>query len=143
MHSPRRLRQKLARVVRGGGRGWQGEGVWMAKKRYARVGAASFPAGDLELVIKYKEPCFASSHPESARPLLPLLLPLLLLLLLLPPTLSLSLLVFLRPLSPCPEYRERAVFNSRLHSIYFESRITRRRTSSKRSAVCAIGKVHE
>lgn len=49
----------------------------MAKKRYARVGAASFPAGDLELVIKYKEPCFASSHPESARPLLPL--PLLLL----------------------------------------------------------------
>lgn len=71
-----------------------GEGVWMAKKRYARVGAASFPAGDLELVIKYKEPCFASSHPESARPLLPLLLLLLLLLLhllLLPPILYLSL----------------------------------------------------
>lgn len=144
MHSQRRLRQKLARMVRGGAKGWQGEGVWMAKKRYARVGAASFPAGDLELVIKYKEPCFASSHPESARPLLPLLLfLLLLLLLLLPPTLYLSLLVFLRPLSPCPEYRERAVFNSRLHSIYFESRITRRRTSSKRPAVCAIGKIHE
>lgn len=135
MHSPRRLRQKLVRMVRGDARGWRGEGVWMAKKRYARVGAASFPAGDLELVIKYKEPCFASSHPESARPLLPFLLP--------SPTLYLSLLVFLRPLSPCPEYRERAVFNSRLHSIYFESRITRRRTSSKRPAVCAIGKVHE
>lgn len=55
------------------GRGRQRGGLWMAKKRYARVGAASFPAGDLELVIKYKEPCFASSHPESARPLLPLL----------------------------------------------------------------------
>lgn len=62
MHSQRRLRQKLARMVRGGAKGWQGEGVWMAKKRYARVGAASFPAGDLELVIKYKEPCFASSQ---------------------------------------------------------------------------------
>jgi len=63
----------------------------MAKKRYAWVGVASFPAGDLELVIKYKEPCFVSSHPESARPLLLLLLfLLLLLLLLLPSTLSLS-----------------------------------------------------
>jgi len=61
----------------------------MAKKRYARVGAASFPTGDLELVIKYKEPCFASSHPESARPLLPLFL--LLLLLRQPPILPLSL----------------------------------------------------
>lgn len=93
MHSPRRLRQKLARMVRGGARERQGEGVWMAKKRYARVGAASFPAGDLELVIKYKEPCFASSHPESARPLLPLLLLLLFLLLhlLLPPISPISL----------------------------------------------------
>lgn len=95
MHSPRRLRQKLARVVRGGERGRQGGSLWMAKKRYARVGAASFPAGDLELVIKYKEPCFASSHPESARPLLPLLLLLLFLYLLLrlrhPPPLSISL----------------------------------------------------
>lgn len=148
MHSPRRLRQKLARVVRGGERGRQGGGLWMAKKRYARVGAASFPAGDLELVIKYKEPCFASSHPESVRPLLPLLLSLL----------FLYLLLFLRHPSPClflslfssscvPFRRarntEKAVFNSRLYSIYFESRITRRRTSSKRPAVCAIGKVHE
>lgn len=93
MHSPRRLRQKLARVVRGGERGRQRGGLWMAKKRYARVGAASFPAGDLELVIKYKEPCFASSHPESARPLLPVLLllfPYLLLLLRYSPPVSLS-----------------------------------------------------
>lgn len=66
----------------------KGVGLWMAKKRYAWVGAASFPAGDLELVIKYKEPCFASSHPESARPLLPLL-PLLLLLLCHPTSISL------------------------------------------------------
>lgn len=42
-----------------GGRGW----LWMvAKKRCARVEAPSFPAGDLELVIKYKEPCFARSQ---------------------------------------------------------------------------------
>lgn len=39
----------------------------VAKKRCARVEAPSFPAGDLELVIKYKEPCFASSRMESAR----------------------------------------------------------------------------
>lgn len=34
----------------------------VAKKRCARVEAPSFPAGDLELVIKYKEPCFARSQ---------------------------------------------------------------------------------
>jgi len=115
----------------------------MAKKRYARVGAASFPAGDLELVIKYKEPCFASSHPESARPLLPLLLHLLFPH---PPTSAAThppilVLSSLFSSSCVPLHRarntERAVFNSRLHSIYFESRITRRRTSSKRPAALA------
>lgn len=82
MHSP----SFKTKAREGGTRGEEGRqrgGLWMAKKRYARVGAASFPAGDLELVIKYKEPCFASSHPESARPLLPVLLLLFLYLLLL------------------------------------------------------------
>lgn len=145
MHSPRRLRQKLARVVRGGERGRQKGGLWMAKKRYARVGAASFPAGDLELVIKYKEPCFASSHPESARPLLPVLLLLFLYLLLLFRYSTPCLTLFSSSCVPFRRARntEKAVFNSRLYSIYFESRITRRRTSSKRPAVYAIGKVHE
>lgn len=46
------------------GRGWL---RMVAKKRCARVEAPSFPAGDLELVIKYKEPCLASSRTESAR----------------------------------------------------------------------------
>lgn len=106
-----------------GGRGW----LWMvAKKRCARVEAPSFPAGDLELVIKYKEPCFARSQLVLA--------------------VSLS-----RPSSPsCIPFRyarntERAVFNSRLHSIYFESRIRRCRTWSKRptDAISAIaGKRH-
>lgn len=63
----------------------------VAKKRCARVEAPSFPAGDLELVIKYKEPCFASSRTESARAR----------------RLSFSpVLAFLHPLSVCPEYRE-------------------------------------
>lgn len=106
---------------RNGARGW----LWMvAKKRCARVEAPSFPTGDLELVIKYKEPCFASSRMESAR--------------------AHRLFPFPPP-SSCIPFRyarntERAVFNSRLHSIYFDSRIRRCRTSSKRptDAISAI-----
>lgn len=84
------------------------------------------PAGDLELVIKYKEACFASSRMESARVrrLFPFRLPSRLL------------------ASPFRYARntERAVFNSRLHSIYFESRIRRCRTWSERpsDAISAI-----
>ncbi|TGZ52620.1 Uncharacterized protein DBV15_07110 [Temnothorax longispinosus] len=53
-------------MVRGGARGWQGEGVWMAKKRYARVGAASFPAGDLELIEDEETDCFLRNFDKTS-----------------------------------------------------------------------------
>lgn len=133
LHSSSNRRSLIARKIewrfgleRGG---WQRGAIedsdrgWWRRRGVLGWKLPRSPAGDLELVIKYKEPCLASSRMESAR-LFPFRLPSRLL------------------ASPFRYARntERAVFNSRLHSIYFESRIRRCRTWSERpsDAISAI-----
>lgn len=126
------IARKIGGVLAWSEGGWQRGAIedsdrgWWRRRGVLGWKLPRSPAGDLELVIKYKEACFASSRMESARVrrLFPFRLPSRLL------------------ASPFRYARntERAVFNSRLHSIYFESWIRRCRTWSERpsDAISAI-----